>query len=38
MGALDGLPVGLSLFAGPWQDGRVLALGHAFEKLMEEEE
>jgi amidase len=33
MGKINGLPVGLSIFAGPWQDGTVLALGHAYEKL-----
>jgi amidase len=33
MGTANGLPVGLSIFAGAWQDGRVLALGHAFEQL-----
>ena len=33
MGKINGLPVGLSIFAGPWQDGAVLALGHAYEKL-----
>jgi amidase len=24
--------VGLSLFAGPWQEGRLLAYAHAFER------
>jgi len=33
MGQIDGLPVGLSWFAGPWQDGKVLALGYAYEQL-----
>jgi amidase len=33
MGEVGGLPVGLSIFAGPWQDAAVLAFGHAFEKL-----
>jgi amidase len=37
MGAIDGLPVGLSLFAGPWEDGRVLAFGYAFEQHAAEE-
>jgi amidase len=29
----DGLPVGLSIFAGAWQDAEVLALGYAYESL-----
>lgn len=33
MGQVRGLPVGLSIFAAPWQDGRVLALAHAYETL-----
>ncbi|MBC8071965.1 MAG: amidase [Deltaproteobacteria bacterium] len=33
MGHVDQLPVGLSIFAGPWRDHAVLALGHAFEQL-----
>jgi amidase len=33
MGEVAGLPVGLSIFAGPWHDGRVLELGHAYERL-----
>lgn len=33
MGAVNGLPVGLSIFAGAWQDAAVLALGHAYETL-----
>jgi len=33
MGKINGLPVGLSIFAGPWQDANVLALGYAYEKL-----
>lgn len=33
MGAAGGLPAGLSIFAGEWQDGEVLALGHAYEQL-----
>jgi amidase len=33
MGLVDGRPVGMSFFAGAWQDGKVLALGHAYEQL-----
>jgi amidase len=33
MGEVNGLPVGLSIFAGRWQDGEVLALGYAYEQL-----
>jgi amidase len=33
MGMVDGLPAGLSIFAGQWQDAEVLALGHAYESL-----
>jgi len=31
-GFVHGLPVGLSLFAGPYQEGRLLAYAHAFEE------
>ena len=31
-GFVDGLPVGVSFFAGAWQDARVLAIAHAFEQ------
>ena len=31
-GFVHGLPVGLSFFAGAWQDAQVLALAHAFEQ------
>ena len=31
-GFVHGLPVGISFFAGAWQDAQVLALAHAFEK------
>jgi amidase len=31
-GFVFGLPVGLSFFGRPWQEGRLLALGHAFER------
>jgi amidase len=31
-GFVDGLPVGVSFTAGAWQDGRVLAIAHAFER------
>ena len=33
MGQVGGLPVGLSFFAGAWSDGKVLALGYAYEQL-----
>ncbi len=33
MGDLAGLPLGLSMFAGAWQEGRLIGLAHAFEKL-----
>ena len=32
-GFVHGLPVGVSFFAGAWQDARVLALAHAFEQV-----
>jgi amidase len=31
-GFVDGLPVGVSFMAGAWQDARVLAIAHAFER------
>jgi amidase len=31
-GFVDGLPVGVSFFAGAWEDARVLAIAHAFER------
>ena len=31
-GFVDGLPVGVSFFAGAWQDSRVLAIARAFEQ------
>ena len=31
MGDLAGLPLGLSMFAGAWQEGRLIGLAHAFE-------
>jgi amidase len=31
-GFVHGLPVGVSFFAGAWQDARVLAIAHAFEQ------
>jgi amidase len=33
MGLVEGLPVGISFFAGAWHDAEVLALGHAYESL-----
>ncbi len=35
MGAVSGLPVGLSFFAGPWSEGRLIALAHAFEGIVD---
>jgi amidase len=32
MGAVDGLPVGLSFIGGQWQDATVLSAGYAFEQ------
>ncbi|QPN59311.1 amidase [Synechococcus sp. CBW1002] len=31
-GYVHGLPVGLSFFAGPWQEGKLLGYAHAFEQ------
>ncbi len=36
MGLVDGLPVGLSIFARAWEDGAVLAIGAAYEALPRE--
>jgi len=33
MGAVEGLPIGLSFIAGQWQDAKVLKLGAAYEKV-----
>jgi amidase len=33
MGLVEGLPVGISFFAGAWRDAEVLALGLAYESL-----
>ena len=33
MGLVDGLPIGLSVVAGAWQDARVLNIAYAFEQL-----
>jgi amidase len=33
MGAVDGLPVGLSFIGAAWSEARLLALGYAFERL-----
>jgi aspartyl-tRNA(Asn)/glutamyl-tRNA(Gln) amidotransferase subunit A len=30
-GAVDGMPVGLQIVSGPWQEAKVLRAGHAFE-------
>ena len=32
MGAVEGLPIGLSFIGTAWDDGRVLAAGHAYEQ------
>ena len=32
-GFAAGLPLGLSFVAGPWQEGTLLRLGHAFEQV-----
>ena len=32
MGAVEGLPIGFSIFAGEWQDHDVLKAGAAYEK------
>jgi amidase len=32
MGAVEGLPVGLSFIGGKWEDARVLELGAAYER------
>jgi amidase len=34
MGYVSGLPVGLSFIGPAWSEARLLALGHAFEKIM----
>lgn len=34
MGAVMGLPVGLSVIAGKWEDAKVLAYGYAFEQKL----
>jgi amidase len=34
MGTVFGLPVGLSIIAGKWEDGKALALGYAFEQRL----
>ena len=35
MGAVFGLPVGLSIVAGKWEDAKVLSFGYAFEQKLE---
>lgn len=32
MGAVEGLPIGISFIGGKWQDGDVLAIGYAYEQ------
>ena len=34
MGSVKGLPVGISFFAGPWSEGRLVGLAHAFEGIV----
>jgi aspartyl-tRNA(Asn)/glutamyl-tRNA(Gln) amidotransferase subunit A len=34
-GLVDGLPIGLQIVGGPWQEGKVLAAGKAFEESQE---
>jgi amidase len=33
MGRVNNLPVGLSIFAGPWEDAKVLSIAYAYEQL-----
>lgn len=35
MGNVSGLPVGISFFAGPWSEGTLIGLAHAFEKIVQ---
>ena len=35
MGNVSGLPVGISFFAGPWSEGRLIGLAHAFEEIVQ---
>ncbi len=35
MGNVSGLPVGISFFAGPWSEGRLIGLAHAFENIVQ---
>jgi amidase len=35
MGGVSGLPVGISFFAGPWSEGRLIGLAHAFEEIVQ---
>jgi amidase len=35
MGAISGLPVGLSLIGGAWSDGPLIGLAHAFEQTVQ---
>ncbi len=35
MGHVSGLPVGISFFAGPWSEGTLIGLAHAFEKIVQ---
>ena len=35
MGYVSNLPVGLSFFAGPWSEGSLIGLAHAFETILQ---
>jgi amidase len=35
MGDVSGLPVGISFFAGPWSEGTLIGLAHAFERIVQ---
>jgi amidase len=35
MGNVSGLPVGLSFIAGPWSEGALIGLAHAFEQIVQ---
>ncbi|MBT3369928.1 MAG: amidase [Rhodospirillaceae bacterium] len=35
MGNVSGLPVGISFFAGPWSEGTLIGLAHAFENIVQ---
>ena len=35
MGNVSGLPVGISFFAGPWSEGTLIGMAHAFENIVQ---